>query len=256
MRQALIILAIFTIVLCGTVARADAVPSAEDLYAQGQTAYELADYATAITKWQASYDLSGEHMLLFNIAQAERQAGDCARAIATYRKFLAADQDATSDQHKLAEDFVRELESPCRAHLLAAVVDSQPADPASTPATTLSIHQPISINDQGHARRLAGIAVGGAGIAALAGGIALGHHGQTLGDEVTAACAVSCDWTVQKSKDSAGRTDVAIGYALDAVGVAAIVGGAVTYYLGVRGSGVVVTPRSEGGASVSWGGSW
>ena len=49
---------------------AHAQTSAEDLYTEGQAAYDRADYTTAVGKWQASYDVSKESGLLFNLAQA------------------------------------------------------------------------------------------------------------------------------------------------------------------------------------------
>jgi len=234
---------------------AHAQPSAEDLYAEGKAAYDKADYATAITRWEASYALSDEVGLLFNLAQARRLSGDCAGALATYRRFVAADPDPATDQHKLAEDFVRELEPAC------GVPPPRDVDPQAklggglNSVGRLNATENQAVNSGGKLRT-AGLATGGVGIAALATGLVLGHHGQAIGDEVTAACATSCDWGAQKSKDVAGRRDVTIGYVLDAVGVAAIAGGAVMYYLGARG-GVTVSPRPrEGGAVVSWSGSW
>ena len=230
-------------------AHADASTAAEGLYAEGQAAYDKADYAAAIAKWQESYRLSGESGLLFNLAQAQRLSGDCGAALATYRKFIAADQDLTSEQHKLAEDFTRELKPTC------GIPKASPIEPK--PQVAEVAHPATHERHAGRNLRLAGLIAGGTGIAALATGLALGHHGQMLGDDVAAACAISCDWAVLKSKDAAGRSDVAVGYALDAVGGAAIAGGAIAYYLGVRGNGLTVTPRpSEGGAMLSWSGSW
>jgi hypothetical protein len=230
--------------MLGGAARADVAPTAEGLYDEGHEAYEKADYAVAIAKWQESYRLSGENGLLFNLAQAQRLSGNCGAALATYRKFLAADQDLTSEQHKLADDFTRELE-PCGAP------KAPPVDPK--PRVVAEEHERHS----GGGLRLVGLIGSGSGIAALATGLAMGHHGQTLGNDVTVACAISCDWAAQKGRDAAGRGDVAIGYALDVAGAAAIAGGSIAYYLGVRGTGLTVTPRpSEGGAVFSWSGSW
>jgi tetratricopeptide (TPR) repeat protein len=242
---------IFGVILAlAAAARADVPPTAESLYAEGQAAYDKADYPVAIARWQESYQLSGENGLLFNLAQALRLSGNCAEALATYEKFLAADHDSASDQHKLADDFKRELEPTCGAHQAPAL------DPKPSLNLWVNAHERYDTHP-GRSLRRAGLIAGGAGIASLATGLALGHHGQTLGNDVSAACAISCDWAVQKGKDATGRADVAIGYALDAVGAAAIAGGAIAYYLGARGSGLTVAPRpSEGGAMISWSGSW
>jgi tetratricopeptide (TPR) repeat protein len=239
----LLVLVVAAVGMLGGAARADAPPTAESLYDEGQAAYEKADYAIAIAKWQESYRLSNENGLLFNLAQAQRLSGNCGAALATYWKFLAVDQDPASEQHKLADDFARELGPTCGA------AKAPPVDPK--PQVTVEDH------DRHSGLRLVGLIGGGSGIVALATGLALGHHGQTLGNDVTVACAVNCDWAVQKGKDASGRGDVAIGYALDVAGAAAIAGSAIAYYIGVRRGGLTITPRpSDGGAAISWSGSW
>jgi tetratricopeptide (TPR) repeat protein len=244
MRAATILIVLATLATLRGAARADDPSPAEILYEEGQSAYKRADYAAAVAKWQASYDLSGESGLLFNLAQAYRLSGDCGRGLATYKRFIAA--DPTADQRPLAEDFTRELERTCTKQ--TAVVP-----PAPKPAPSYSVDRDTR---PGRTLRIAGLATGGTGVAVLATGLLFGHHAQAIGGEVTDACVTSCDWTVQKSKDAAGRRDATIGYALDVVGVAAIAGGAVMYYLGSK-STVTVTPTPrESGAVVSWRGSW
>lgn len=246
-------------------ASARAAPSAEDLYAEGQAAYDRADYPTAIERWRASFEISGETGLLFNLAQAQRLSGDCPDALSTYRKFLAADADLTSEQHRLAEDLARELDSSCDE---PPPISSAPVEPPTAAAIPdraadhdLIAAVPLSARDDrtprsGRSRRITGLAIAGTGAALLVTGLIVGHHARALGDEVTRACASGCDWTTQRSKDAAGRRDAVIGHALDAVGVAAIAGGAILYYVGVR-EDVVVEPRAHGaGIVVSWSGSW
>lgn len=247
MKLALMIIA--TLAALEGASRADSQTSAESLYTEGQTDYDKEDYAGAIAKWQESYQLSSESGLLFNLAQARRLSGDCAQALTTYKKFVATDPDPTSEQHKLALDFARELEPTCGSH---ASIDNQRPNPQPAVGGGLNDRED---RDTDRTLRIEGLVTSGAGAVSLAIGLGLGHLASTSGDEVTSACAVSCDWTVQKSKDAAGRRDATIGYALDAVGVAAIAGGAVMYYLGNR-SAVTVAPRTEGGAVASWSGSW
>lgn len=114
MRVALILVVAMTrAAIADTLPIAQDPKSAQDLYAEGQTAYDRADYATAIDRWQVAYQISGASALLFNVAQAMRLSGDCARAIETYHLFLVADPDTASDQHRLADEFVRELRPTC-----------------------------------------------------------------------------------------------------------------------------------------------
>lgn len=241
-----ITLIIATLVALESAAFAD-VPTPETLFSEGQAAYDHADYTTAITKWRAAYDASGEPSLLFDVAQAQRLSGDCASALKTYQHFIVIDPDPTSDQHAIANDLSRELASKC-------VTPPEPPLPDPAPGLSPPKHQD---SRSGRALRIGGLAAGSAGAVTLAIGLGLGHHGQTLGDEVTHACAVSCDWATQESKNSTGQRDVAIGRALDALGGATIVGGAIAYYLGYRDNGVAIAPVSrESGAVVTWSGSW
>lgn len=237
-------------------------PSAEILYTEGQTAYDRADYKIAVDKWQASYDLSKESGLLFNLAQAKRLAGDCVGAITTYRSFIATDTAETaSEQHKLAKDLVRELEPTCSEQKPAVVPPPKLVEDPEL-GTELNLDPgltgPKSDGPRsGRTWKIAGLVTGGMGIVTIAIGLGLGHHGASLGDEVTAACATSCDWEVQKDKEARGKRAVTIGKALDAVGVAAIAGGAIFYYLGVRQETLTVAPATSGnGGVISWSGSW
>lgn len=256
------VLIILVIAAAASVARADA-PSAEDLYTQGQVAYDHGDWQTAIGRWEASYQLSGETGLLFNVAQAKRQAGDCPGSLAAYRQYVASDTDVASEQHKLAETFVRELAAKCAPiapKMVPKTADDAVVDPAADLGPRLNSVEPL--NDRkdhpGRSLKIGGLVTGGTSVALLATGLILGHRSQTIASEVTDACRASCDWAAWKDKDAAGRRDAAIGLVLDGVGVAGIASGLVLYYVGVRESGsFALTPTArEGGAVVSWGGSW
>jgi tetratricopeptide (TPR) repeat protein len=232
-------LALTAAILAALEASAVAAPTPEELYAEGQVAYDKADYATAIADWQASYKASGANGLLFNLAQAYRLRGDCKQALFTYKRFVAIDPSV--DQRALADDFIRELEPTCGAVVAAPATDR----PVDAPGRTM---------------KLAGIATGGAGVVLFVTGVALGHHASTLGNDVTAACTVSCDWSIEKSKDAAGHRDSALGWTFGTVGALALLGGAALYYFGDRASEISVTPvatRShDSGAVLSWSHAW
>jgi len=235
MRVVLIISALTALAAFETTALA--APTAEDLYVGGQAAYDRADYATAIARWQDAHELSGENGLLFNLAQAMRLSGDCRGALAAYKRFVANSE--ASEQHKLAEDLVRELEPRCEAP------DPQP--------TFVEVHE---VGRPGRTLKIGGLVTGGSGVALVATGLLFGRRAKALGQEITSACASSCGWDAWKGNHATGRRYTTIGYALDAVGVAAIMGGAVMYYLGDRRSVVTVSLRSREDVVVSWGGSW
>src|SRR5688500_956745 len=60
---------------------------AKQLYEQGVSHYNLAEYDAAIAAWKQSYVLSKAPLLLFNIAQAHRLSGNCAKANTFYASY-------------------------------------------------------------------------------------------------------------------------------------------------------------------------
>ena len=235
-------------------------PTAEDLYAEGQTAYDHADYATAFARWQAAYDLSGEPELLFDVAQARRLSGDCAGALATYRRFVEV--DPMSAQRALAISLGREMAKQCgRPAPVPAPVPEIPPDQThgldQIPGLVV-IDERSGDEDPGRALKIAGLATGATGALAIVVGLGIGYHGHAIGDEVTSACNAGCNWTAWKGKDAAGRRDVSLGLGVDVIGAAAVVAGAGLYYFGTRAGSVTVVPSSRegGGATISWSGSW
>ncbi len=251
LRLVIIFLVAFIALIALEVAAFADPPTAETLYTEGRAAYDRGDFRAAITAWNTSYELSRETELLFDLAQAYRLSGDCATAISTYDDFIACAPDA--EQRPLAEDLVRELRPKCVA------TKQPPVEIKPRTASELNLvdrvdppkYAPLK-QDRGRGLRIVGIATAGAGTAALAIGLALGHHARTIGDEVTRACATSCDWAAQRGKDAAGHRDATIGIVLDTVGVAAIVAGATMYYFGTR----VSIATEQHGAAVAWGRSW
>jgi tetratricopeptide (TPR) repeat protein len=101
--RALAIVALLTAV-------AAAEPEAERLYNEGQSAYDAQRYDDALAAWNKSYELSHLPGLVFNIAQAHRLRGDCAKAVEAYKKFIAL--DPKSSERSTAEGFIKDL-SPC-----------------------------------------------------------------------------------------------------------------------------------------------
>lgn len=221
--------------LAAMAATARAESSAETLFGEGQVAFDRGDYATAIARWQSSYELSRLPLLILNIAQANRLAGDCAHALSAYRQYISL--DPASEQRGLAAEFIAELEPKCGA-------SRQQVD-----------QRPLPRERSGSRLKVAGLVVGGSGVAIVATGLFFGRRASSLGDDVARDCAVLCEWGEQKSSDARGRRYAKIGYALDAVGVAGIAAGALMYYLGDRQRPVLVVPRHDG-AVVSWSASW
>jgi hypothetical protein len=119
------------------------------------------------------------------------------------------------------------------------------------------VHELSRSKHHGRAFKITAVATGGASLAALAIGIGLGVHAQSLANEVSAACRTSCDWAQWKTKDAAGRSDAAIGGVLDVGGAIGLASAATLYYLGIRHQTITIMPISrEVGMGVSWSRPW
>ena len=214
---------------------------AERLYAEGQAAYDRHDYALAIRRWQAAYQLSPLPLLVLNLAQAYRLAGDCEHALASYRRYVGL--EPASEQRALADGFIAELEPTC----------GTPAPPRPRPEPPVARER----RARGRGWKVAGLTTGGAGVAIVATGLLFGARASSLGHEVTRDCSTSCDWAVERSKQSAGKRDAAIGEVLDGIGVAAVAAGIGMYIYGARGGKPELTVRPvPNGAAMSWSGRW
>jgi len=231
---------VILLVLATGVASAQA-PDAEQLYKDGQTAYDAKRYDDAIAAWSKSYELSRLPALVFNLAQAHRLAGHCAKAVESYKKFLSLDPQ--SDERPAAEQFLRELE-PC---VKPKPIDLKPPPKVEILPSGMGSHR---IEDRGGGKRMAGVIIGGAGIALFATGLYFGNRATSLANEVEAACELGCEWSTLEAKDASGRQAATLQYVFYGVGATAIAGGTVLYLLGARAreTRVFVEPTANGGA--------
>lgn len=249
MKRALV-LAALALLSVSTRAGADEPGEAEQLYNQGQAAFDAKRYGDALAAWQKSYDLSHEPGLLFNLAQAYRlrgQKGDCAHAAVAYRKFIA--QEPMSSRRSIAERFATDSES-CAA--------AETPTTTTAPDVTSSDAGASGRSPSGRGKQIAGIAIVGGGALLVATGFYFGHEATSLGDEVTRACASGCDWAVYGPKDADGRDAQRNQYIFHGLGITALVGGSVLYWLGSRERAtprMAIVPRPDG-AAVTWSGAW
>jgi len=101
--------------------------------------FELGQFKEALGEFEQAYKLSPHPLLLFNIAQAERLAGERDRALATYTAYLQAVPDAPNRSD--VEAFVAELSRPAEPVRLERPVDRQPD--AATRAIYVKTPQPV-----------------------------------------------------------------------------------------------------------------
>jgi tetratricopeptide (TPR) repeat protein len=115
---------------------------------------------------------------------------------------------------------------PSTAPATATTTTTAPSDATGTPAAGTT--SPVDVH-AGRSKKIAGFAVLGVGVAALAAGIALGVTAKSYSDELSQPNAV-----YDKDKHAQGETFGTVGPALIGVGAAAAVAGAVVAGLGFR----------------------
>jgi len=222
-----------------------AVREAREHYERGLREYNLGELDGAIAEFKAAYVRSEAPGLLFNLAQAYRLKRDTERALLLYRSYLRALPNAPN-----------RADAEARIAELAALVER----PAPAPAALAPSAQPIAIAAAPSARRpgrplvISGLAVGAAGVVALAVGVALGVDAQGTSDQLSRLAAQRGAWSdgASRAYQSAAREATA-ATVLDAVGGVAAGTGVLLTLLGVRANRVAsklaVTP-SSGGARV------
>ncbi len=107
-----------------------------DAYQRGMAAFRAKEYMAARAEFQRAYDLRPEPIVLFNIAQTYRLAGDEDQALLHYRRFLSESQIA-EDLRAEAQRHVTELEGAARARAATRAADAHegPREPDGTAVT-------------------------------------------------------------------------------------------------------------------------
>ncbi len=100
---------IFAVLLFAStaVAQHSRADEAKQRYKAGKALFDTGDYPGAIEQYKKSYQLSKLPLLLFNIAQAHRLAGDASEALDSYNRFV--DAAPTSPYVKEASRWIRAL---------------------------------------------------------------------------------------------------------------------------------------------------
>ena len=82
--------------------------AAKQAYEEALRAFNLGHWEDAVAGFERSYTLSGDAALLFNVAQAQRQAGNVKGAIVAYKAFLR--EKPETPHREMIEAKLRDLE--------------------------------------------------------------------------------------------------------------------------------------------------
>ena len=207
------------------------------LFADGQAEYRKADYVSAAAKFQAAFDSDPDPAYLFNLAQADRLANECAAAVAAYRKFLALVPDAPNAPD--VQSHLHEMEA-CASKLTATTVRVAAPPPSST----------VAPDPHGYRKPL-GIGLGVGGVVLVGAGVWFVHKITTAeGERRQCVDNPDCDWA---GIDERGRRSSALAIgSFVAAGVALVAGGTFVWldHRQDHRETIAITPTAGGGMIV------
>jgi tetratricopeptide (TPR) repeat protein len=132
--------AIVLVLLAASVAvRADPAPTAREHFQRGSKLYNLGHYAEAAREFEAAYEIKDDPALLFNIGQANRQAGESKKALLAYRSYLRNIPEAPN--RKLVETTIAELQTQIEREQKVEAPAPPPAAPEKQ--VVVIVQQPV-----------------------------------------------------------------------------------------------------------------
>jgi tetratricopeptide (TPR) repeat protein len=112
-------------------AKPDAKAAAKEHYTRGTSYYDLGRYDDAIKEFEAAYHLKKDAAILFNLAQANRLAGNGKRALNIYRTYVRNHPNGPNREE--AEERIKALEAEASAPPTAPPPAITPPPPVTTP---------------------------------------------------------------------------------------------------------------------------
>ena len=198
----------------------------------GEEAKARADYPVAAREYLAAYGEFAHPEFLYNAGEMFRLAGDRASALEQLKKYVeldpqgrGADAARTSIAELEAAIAAEQAEAERRAREEAARAAAARTPPPEPPPLA---PPPEPAPRPGRRLRIAGIATGGAGAAALGASVFFGLRARRLADQASRADAYDPD--LDDRGESAERAMLVTA----GIGAAALATGAVLYVLGRR----------------------
>lgn len=190
---------------------------------QGDQYKEKGQYEKAAREYRKAYDLVPHPLLIFNLAQVYRLGGDTEKALEHYQKYLDEDPQGP------AAEQARELADALRAELAA-----RPPPPKKR-----------AVSPRGKWLRIGGMATAGLGVVFLGVGVKYGLDAKNASNDISGHDGA---WdkdtlSLEKSGPRAERRMLVF----TALGAAALAGGGVLYWMGMRTTeeGPTVTPTGS-----------
>ena len=251
--------------------------TAKQLYEQGLRDFQAGDYDKAIEAFDAAMDIAPSPALHYNIAQAYRLKGDCAKALPAYRAFLREDPKAPNRKKvlvRIAEmqrcqnrgapdsaagaagetfEVVNDDENPPSAAEAAEGVEAE--ESTDDPLVASPGDGDKGGGSPGRTMRIAGWVTAGAGVVLLAGGYATGRRAANREAQIDRLFEQGGMWSAEyQNLENDGRNAAKVSAVCYVAGATAILTGGVLVWLGVqkKTERVQVGPMGRRGVSVAW----
>lgn len=223
------------------------VQKAAELFDKGRRHFDIAEYANAISAWKTAYLLSNEPLLLFNIAQAYRLAGDCAQANRFYLNYKRV-QPKPANQSELdsAMGKCAGVEPATTDTTTPPIKPIEPIKPIASKPEPLRKPIDTGETDPGRKFRISGILIVGVGGAAGIVALVSAFQANRKADEISGTQpGTEWDATLMQT-DRDGKSAQTRSRIFGVIGAVAAVGGGVLWVYG-RGTsrvrvGAAVTP--------------
>ncbi len=207
-------------------------------FLRGKELHAAGKYLEAAAEYREAYEHLHAPAFLYNVAQVYRLAGDRKSAIEYYRKYLELEPEGEGSAD--AREFIAALEAaPGRDADGGTAAETLPPSSAGARAEPIDpIRRETQRDDldlgapPGRGKKIIGTAIGAAGVVALGVAVGFGFRARSAADEID---NYEGRWTpVQEQTYEDGQAAERTMVISAAIGAAAVVAGAVVFYLGHR----------------------
>jgi len=249
-RQLMVVVRLIVVLSLAWVSVVAAEPSAAEIkkannhFKLGQEFFKSRQFDRAIAEYQAALELTGEPLMVFNIALAHDRAGRPEQALAGYRDYLEkAPEGAIADEARqyvarltavvdklLAERAAEDERKAAAAKVAAEEAAREAARQRVVLASGERVREADRLERRARIERWTGLAL------AVVGGVGVGvgyKFGRDAGDIEDELSAHRGAWTdAQIARDAEGREAESRMILFTSVGGAVILGGGVLYLVG------------------------
>ncbi|MFL5305826.1 MAG: hypothetical protein ACJ8F1_11465 [Polyangia bacterium] len=185
------------------------------------------------------YAETNDPTYIYNQGRCFEQNGRTTEAVTRFREYLRKATAVSADERAQLEKHIAELDS--ESHAPATAPAPSPAVAPASPPPVVVVHTPAegASPERAHHLKILAVVIGGVGVLAVGGGVAMGLRASSLSTEVSNDAKSG---TYSQSKFDSGeraQTLEVVGYS---VGAAALITSAILYYFGAESGRAHETP--------------